>query len=174
MFITQNQWWETKISLWFSCVCSSKEDSLKDLQGLASQLFSKTKSTEETRNAETDNRRKQHAKELHPNSNLSPLARFLLSRFVEVALFPMNNFIIINSKLVAYRWNKKHYSLSHAHTHSNYIWLIIFLISGSLFHRWQGQTSRDLSPSWAEVEVTILCAVSLFTHLFWLNVHISL
>lgn len=73
-------------------LASSKEDSLKDLQGVAVQLFSKTKSTEETRTSETDNRRKQHAKELHPNSNLSPLARFLLSR-------------------------------------------------------WQGQTSRDLSPS---------------------------
>ncbi|XP_073221329.1 uncharacterized protein [Cicer arietinum] len=62
-------------------LASSKEDSLKDLQGLASQLFSKAKSTEETRNAEADNRRKQHSKEPHPNSNLSPLARFLLSRW---------------------------------------------------------------------------------------------
>lgn len=62
-------------------LASSKEDSLKDLQGLASQLFSKAKSTEETQNAEADNRRKQHSKEPHPNSNLSPLARFLLSRW---------------------------------------------------------------------------------------------
>jgi hypothetical protein len=65
-------------------VCSSKEDSLKDLQGLASQLFSKAKSTEEIQNAEADNRRKQHNKEPHPNSNLSPLARFLLSRFLKL------------------------------------------------------------------------------------------
>lgn len=62
-------------------LASSKEDSLKDLQGLASQLFSKAKLTEETQNAEADNRRKQHSKEPHPNSNLSPLARFLLSRW---------------------------------------------------------------------------------------------
>ncbi|WJX73253.1 non-specific serine/threonine protein kinase [Trifolium repens] len=62
-------------------LASSKEDSLKDLQGLASQLFSKAKSTEEIQNAEADNRRKQHNKEPHPNSNLSPLARFLLSRW---------------------------------------------------------------------------------------------
>ncbi|CAJ2659758.1 unnamed protein product [Trifolium pratense] len=62
-------------------LASSKEDSLKDLQGLASQLFSKGKSTEEIQNAEADNRRKQHNKEPHPNSNLSPLARFLLSRW---------------------------------------------------------------------------------------------
>ncbi|GAU44953.1 hypothetical protein TSUD_100250, partial [Trifolium subterraneum] len=60
-------------------LASSKEESLKDLQGLASQLFNKAKSTEEIQNAEADNRRKQHNKEPHPNSNLSPLARFLLS-----------------------------------------------------------------------------------------------
>jgi len=68
------------ILLW----CSSKEDSLKDLQGLAGQLFSK-----ETRNAEADNRKKQQN---HPNSNLSPLARFLLSRFMEVIISPANNY----------------------------------------------------------------------------------
>ncbi|CAL5200920.1 unnamed protein product [Lathyrus oleraceus] len=62
-------------------LASSKEDSLKDLKELASQLFSKGKSTEETLSAEADNRRKQHNKEPHPNSNLSPLARFLLSRW---------------------------------------------------------------------------------------------
>ncbi|XP_058779617.1 uncharacterized protein LOC131653481 isoform X3 [Vicia villosa] len=62
-------------------LASSNEDSLKDLKGLASQLFSKGKTTEETQNAEADNRRKQHNKEPHPNSNLSPLARFLLSRW---------------------------------------------------------------------------------------------
>ncbi|XP_020235925.1 serine/threonine-protein kinase 4 [Cajanus cajan] len=59
-------------------LASSKEDSLKDLQGLASQLFSKTNSTEETENA---NRKKQQNKEHHANSNLSPLASFLLSRW---------------------------------------------------------------------------------------------
>lgn len=85
-------------------MCSSKEDSLKDLQGLASQLFSKAKLTEETQNAEADNRRKQHGKEPHPNSNLSPLARFLLSRFLKLPFFPLNSFTI----------NCKLYGLEHA------------------------------------------------------------
>ncbi|TKY66488.1 Serine/threonine-protein kinase svkA [Spatholobus suberectus] len=61
-------------------LASSKESSLKHLQELAGQIFSKTKSAEETRNAEPDNKKKQN-KELHSNSNLSPLARFLLSRW---------------------------------------------------------------------------------------------
>lgn len=61
---------------------SSKESSMKELQELAAQLFTKTKSAaEETRNlsAEIDTRKKPQ-KELHSNSNLGPLARFLLSR----------------------------------------------------------------------------------------------
>ncbi|KHN36846.1 Serine/threonine-protein kinase svkA [Glycine soja] len=62
-------------------LASSKEDSLKDMQGLAGQLFSKNKSAEETQNAEADNRKKQQNKEHNSNSNLSPLARFLLSRW---------------------------------------------------------------------------------------------
>ncbi|XP_061370494.1 uncharacterized protein LOC133313178 isoform X2 [Gastrolobium bilobum] len=57
-------------------LASSQEDSLKDLQGLAGQLFSHTKSAEEA-----NNQKKQQNKEPHPNSNLSPLARFLLSRW---------------------------------------------------------------------------------------------
>ncbi|KAL5147210.1 Serine/threonine-protein kinase svkA [Glycine soja] len=61
-------------------LASSKESSLKDLQELAGQIFSKTKSAEENRNAESDNKKKQN-KEVHSNSNLSPLARFLLSRW---------------------------------------------------------------------------------------------
>ena len=81
------------ICISFSCMCSSKEDSLKDMQGLAGQLFSKNKSAEETQNAEADNRKKQQNKEHNSNSNLSPLARFLLSRFMEVIIFPVNNFI---------------------------------------------------------------------------------
>ncbi|XP_057976429.1 uncharacterized protein LOC131163733 isoform X2 [Malania oleifera] len=62
---------------------SSKESSLKDLQELAARLFTKAKTAlEETEiaSAEADNRRKQQSKELPSNSNLSPLARFLLSR----------------------------------------------------------------------------------------------
>ncbi|CAJ1978540.1 unnamed protein product [Sphenostylis stenocarpa] len=61
-------------------LASSKESPLKDLQELAGQILSKTKSAEETRNAEADNKKKPN-KELHSNSNLSPLARFLLSRW---------------------------------------------------------------------------------------------
>ncbi|MED6133950.1 hypothetical protein PIB30_032974 [Stylosanthes scabra] len=62
-------------------LASSKEDSLKDLQELAGQLFSKTKGTGDSRNSEAESRRKQQNKDIHQNSNLSPLARFLLSRW---------------------------------------------------------------------------------------------
>ncbi|XP_019456460.1 PREDICTED: germinal center kinase 1-like isoform X1 [Lupinus angustifolius] len=58
-------------------LASSKKDSLKDLQEFAVQLFSKTKLSD----TDSDNYKKQLNKELHPNSNLSPLARFLLSRW---------------------------------------------------------------------------------------------
>ncbi|KAG8657956.1 germinal center kinase 1 isoform X3 [Manihot esculenta] len=63
---------------------SSKEPSMKDLQELASRLFSKGKAApEETQNAtaEAENRKKQQNKEYNSNANLSPLARFLLSRW---------------------------------------------------------------------------------------------
>ncbi|OMO88933.1 hypothetical protein CCACVL1_08092 [Corchorus capsularis] len=66
-------------------LASSKEPSVKDMQELAARMFIKGKLTtaEETQNAnmETDIRKKQQHKELHSNSNLSPLARFLLSRW---------------------------------------------------------------------------------------------
>ncbi|XVF18797.1 hypothetical protein REPUB_Repub11eG0054200 [Reevesia pubescens] len=65
-------------------LASSKESSMKDMQELAARLFNKGKTTpEDTQNTnmETDNRKKQQQKELHSNSNLSPLARFLLSRW---------------------------------------------------------------------------------------------
>lgn len=65
--------------------CSSKESSLKDLQDLATHVFTKGKTvTEQTSkvNADTDSRKKLQNKEANQNSNLSPLARFLLSRFV--------------------------------------------------------------------------------------------
>jgi len=86
------------ILLW----CSSKEDSLKDLQRLAGELFSKTKSAEETRNAQADNRKKQQSKEYNPNSNLSPLARFLLSRFVEVIILTFFLLITILKSSTSY------------------------------------------------------------------------
>ncbi|XP_054811268.1 uncharacterized protein LOC129312617 isoform X2 [Prosopis cineraria] len=65
-------------------LASSKESSVKDLQELAAQLFTKTKSaSEESQNAiaDVDGRRKQQNRELHSNSNLGPLARFLISRW---------------------------------------------------------------------------------------------
>ncbi|KAI5571507.1 hypothetical protein POPTR_011G116300v4 [Populus trichocarpa] len=65
-------------------LASSKESSLKDLQELAARLLSKGKpASEETQNANTeaDNRKKQPTKEFNSNANLSPLARFLLSRW---------------------------------------------------------------------------------------------
>ncbi|XVE80102.1 hypothetical protein DITRI_Ditri14bG0112500 [Diplodiscus trichospermus] len=65
-------------------LASSKESSVKDMQELAARLFNKSSMTPEdaqNTNMETDGRKKQQHKELHSNSNLSPLARFLLSRW---------------------------------------------------------------------------------------------
>ncbi|KAB2095753.1 hypothetical protein ES319_A01G061100v1 [Gossypium barbadense] len=62
-------------------LASSKESSMKDMQELAVRLFNKGKTTSEdtqTPNMEIDSKRKQ---KLNSNSNLSPLARFLLSRW---------------------------------------------------------------------------------------------
>ena len=67
--------------------CSSKESSLKDLQELAARVITKGKSIpgqSENAHPEVDSRKKQPNKELNSNANLSPLARFLLSRFVTV------------------------------------------------------------------------------------------
>ncbi|XP_022877464.1 germinal center kinase 1-like isoform X1 [Olea europaea var. sylvestris] len=60
---------------------SSNEKSLKDLQELASRIFAKGKTEIPATNAETDSKKKQQNKELHSNANMSPLARFLLSRW---------------------------------------------------------------------------------------------
>ncbi|KAF5730690.1 serine/threonine-protein kinase dst4 isoform X2 [Tripterygium wilfordii] len=65
-------------------LASSKESSLKDLQELAARVFSKGKTVlEGTQNAnvEADNKKQQQNKEVNSNANLSPLARFLLSRW---------------------------------------------------------------------------------------------
>uniref|UniRef100_A0A6N2NJ79 non-specific serine/threonine protein kinase n=1 Tax=Salix viminalis TaxID=40686 RepID=A0A6N2NJ79_SALVM len=65
-------------------LASSKESSLGDLQELAARLLSKCKTTpEETQNGNTDadSMKKQPTKEFNSNANLSPLARFLLSRW---------------------------------------------------------------------------------------------
>ncbi|XP_021667290.2 uncharacterized protein LOC110655329 isoform X4 [Hevea brasiliensis] len=68
-----------------SGLCSSKESSMKELQELAARLFSKGKAApEETQNANAEaenNKKKQQNKEYNSNANLSPLARFLLSRW---------------------------------------------------------------------------------------------
>lgn len=63
-------------------LCSSKESSLKDLQELATRTFSKGKTATEEAESEADNRKRPQNKEINSSPNLSPLARFLLSRFV--------------------------------------------------------------------------------------------
>ncbi|KAK8648410.1 hypothetical protein V6N13_129163 [Hibiscus sabdariffa] len=65
-------------------LASSKESSMRDMQELAVRLFNKGKTTPEDAqnpNVEADGIRKQQHKELDSNPNLSPLARFLLSRW---------------------------------------------------------------------------------------------
>ncbi|KAL0406780.1 UNVERIFIED_CONTAM: Serine/threonine-protein kinase [Sesamum latifolium] len=62
-------------------LASSKEGSLKDLQELAAQIFVKGKVETPATNAESESKRKQPLKELSSNANMSPLARFLLSRW---------------------------------------------------------------------------------------------
>ncbi|CAI0441464.1 unnamed protein product [Linum tenue] len=57
---------------------SSKEPSLKDLQELAAALLSKGKTTSAE---EAQNAKRQQPKDFNSNANLSPLARFLLSRW---------------------------------------------------------------------------------------------
>ncbi|KAK8542752.1 hypothetical protein V6N12_015334 [Hibiscus sabdariffa] len=67
----------------FDRLASSKESSMKDMQELAARLFNKGKiPSEDSQNTSLgiDGKKVQH-KELHSNSNLSPLARFLLSRW---------------------------------------------------------------------------------------------
>lgn len=62
-------------------LASSKESSLKDLQDLAARIFAKGKIEAESTSTEVDSKKKQQSKELNSNANLSPLARFLLSRW---------------------------------------------------------------------------------------------
>ncbi|XP_007021552.2 PREDICTED: germinal center kinase 1 isoform X2 [Theobroma cacao] len=75
---------ETLVRRLLERLASLKEPSMKDIQELAARMFNKGKATpEDTQNAnmEPDSRKKQQHKELNSNSNLSPLARFLLSRW---------------------------------------------------------------------------------------------
>ncbi|KAL6288711.1 hypothetical protein ACE6H2_006221 [Prunus campanulata] len=66
---------------------SSKESSLKDLQELAARIFTKGKTvSEETQNTKTEDKKKQQNKEFKSNANISPLARFLLSRLLKLFL----------------------------------------------------------------------------------------
>ncbi|ONI12638.1 hypothetical protein PRUPE_4G176700 [Prunus persica] len=61
---------------------SSKESSLKDLQELAARIFTKGKTaSEETQNTKAEDKKRQQNKEFQSNANISPLARFLLSRW---------------------------------------------------------------------------------------------
>ncbi|KAL7597883.1 hypothetical protein Lser_V15G25108 [Lactuca serriola] len=64
-------------------LASSKEAALKDLQEVATRGFSKGKKAiePENANAEADSKKKQANKEAQSNANISPLARFLLSRW---------------------------------------------------------------------------------------------
>lgn len=63
-------------------MCSSKEGSVKELQELAAQIFVRDKIEAQATIAEADSKKKQPNKELNSNANMSPLARFLLSRLV--------------------------------------------------------------------------------------------
>lgn len=70
------------VSKYQDIFCSSKESSLKDLQDFAARIFTKGKTEAESTNAEAESKKKHQNKEMHSNANLSPLARFLLSRLV--------------------------------------------------------------------------------------------
>ncbi|KAI3789597.1 hypothetical protein L2E82_02397 [Cichorium intybus] len=64
-------------------LASSKEPALKDLQEVATRGFSKGKKViePENTNAEVESKKKQANKDAQSNANISPLARFLLSRW---------------------------------------------------------------------------------------------
>lgn len=72
-------------------LASSKEGSLKDLQDLAARIFVKGKIETPATNAEADSKKKQPNKELNSNANMSPLARFLLSRWQGFASRDLNS-----------------------------------------------------------------------------------
>ncbi|GER53846.1 kinase family protein [Striga asiatica] len=63
-------------------LASSNDGSMKDLQDLAARIFVKAKiEIPSTSSEAADNKKKQQNKEHNSNSNMSPLARFLLSRW---------------------------------------------------------------------------------------------
>lgn len=79
------------VSINLSKMCSSKEGSVKELQELAAQIFIRDKIEAQAAIAEADSKKKQPNKELNSNANMSPLARFLLSRLVEKLLLPVSS-----------------------------------------------------------------------------------
>ncbi|MBA0603018.1 hypothetical protein Gorai_003178, partial [Gossypium raimondii] len=115
-------------------LASSKEPSMKGLQDVAARMFNKGKVTpEDVQNSspETDGKKRLQHKELHSNSNLSPLARFLLSRF-DGKLLPYltNDFIISQGEVL--------FTICHLMAPNR---CKSFLIKC----RWQSQTSLDLN-----------------------------
>ncbi|KAI5662515.1 hypothetical protein M9H77_21838 [Catharanthus roseus] len=70
---------ELIISRMLQRLASSKDPSLKELQEVAARMFAKSKTEAENTNAEVDSKKKQQNKD--SSANLSPLARFLLSRW---------------------------------------------------------------------------------------------
>ncbi|KAM7280038.1 hypothetical protein ACFE04_007172 [Oxalis oulophora] len=74
---------EVFISNLLQRLASSKESAMKDLQELAARVFNRDKPAEGRSNPSPDDNQKKHpSREINSNANLSPLARFLLSRFV--------------------------------------------------------------------------------------------
>ncbi|GMH05625.1 hypothetical protein Nepgr_007465 [Nepenthes gracilis] len=74
---------EVVISRLLQHLASSRDPSLKDLQELAAHIFSRNSKDHEQShvNPEADSKKKHPNKDFHSNPNLSPLARFLLSRW---------------------------------------------------------------------------------------------
>lgn len=107
---------------------------MKGLQDVAARMFNKGKVTpEDVQNSspETDGKKRLQHKELHSNSNLSPLARFLVSRFDGKLLPYLTNDFIISQDEVLFTIC---YLMAPNRCKS-------FLIKC----RWQSQTSLDLS-----------------------------
>ncbi|KAI4321858.1 hypothetical protein MLD38_035190 [Melastoma candidum] len=72
------------ISKLIGMLASSTDSSLKDLQEMATQAFSKGETpTEKPGTRSSGNHKKQPDRDYNSNANLSPLARFLLSRWQE-------------------------------------------------------------------------------------------
>lgn len=156
---------------------SSKESSVKDLQELSSRIFTKGKTTEaaQNANAEVDNKKKQPNKDVNSNANLSPLARFLLSRFVDWFV-PSDDYML--------KWKGHHFFFFSSDWYdcfSTLSWVYDIPCSMNcnycfgLFVLQMARASFTGSQSNLEVVRTALtylfCSVFLFMHLIWLDVH---